>query len=84
MSYRPMPDRPTEGAYAPAPASAPHGPATDLLGRPGFPQACFMTCKNPYPCLWFGCSIRLSHDTIARQLEQFPKSAYVAPDWDPA
>lgn len=84
MSFKPAPHATGKAAHAAVSPVAPNGPATDLLGNPGFPQACFMTCKNPYPCLWFGCSIRLSHDTIARQLEQFPKSAYVAPEWDPA
>jgi hypothetical protein len=43
-----------------------------------------MTCQDPIKCLWLGCSIRLSQDKVAHQLQQFPKSAYVAPDWDPA
>ena len=84
MSFKPMPAGPTVGAHAPAPASAPHGPGTDLLGYPGFPMACFATCRDPYTCLWFGCVTKLSAEKVAAQLKQFPKSAYVAPDWDPA
>jgi hypothetical protein len=84
MSFKPAPQATGKAAHAAVSSRAPHGPATDLLGNPGFPQACFIACRTPYDCLWLGCSVLLSQDTIARQLHQFRKSAYVAPDWDPA
>lgn len=64
---------PIYNVFQPAREAA-HAASTDLLGNAGMPLDCFAACFS-IDCFLWGC---------ARIRPAYPKSDYVAPDWDPA